>query len=81
MADRLPAELAQGERARLFPVLATTSKEGRTTSIVPDFHTEVRSHLGAWKRSAPKIKRERQDAEDVTVEGLAEDAEDMSNED
>lgn len=29
-----PSFLAQGEAARLFPVLATTSKEGRTTSIV-----------------------------------------------
>ncbi len=29
-----PNYLAQGEAARLFPVLATTSKEGRTTSIV-----------------------------------------------
>lgn len=30
----LPNYLKQGEEARLFPVLATTSKEGRTTSIV-----------------------------------------------
>ncbi|MEJ2030895.1 MAG: hypothetical protein P8X66_13845, partial [Maritimibacter sp.] len=29
-----PAFLVQGEPARLFPVLSTTSKEGRTTSIV-----------------------------------------------
>ncbi|WP_208977927.1 hypothetical protein, partial [Labrenzia sp. 011] len=29
-----PDYLAQGEPARLFPVLATTSKEGRTTSIL-----------------------------------------------
>lgn len=29
-----PDYLVQGEVARLFPVLATTSKEGRTTSIV-----------------------------------------------
>lgn len=29
-----PDYLAQGETARLFPVLANTSKEGRTTSIV-----------------------------------------------
>ncbi|KJS40621.1 MAG: hypothetical protein VR71_21745 [Roseovarius sp. BRH_c41] len=29
-----PDYLIQGETARLFPVLATTSKEGRTTSIV-----------------------------------------------
>lgn len=30
----LPENLSQGEIARLFPVLATTSKEGRTTAIV-----------------------------------------------
>ncbi|WP_299043044.1 hypothetical protein [uncultured Tateyamaria sp.] len=34
MADAFPTFLSQGEQARLFPVLATTSKEGRTTSIV-----------------------------------------------
>lgn len=33
MAD-LPNYLARGERARLFPVLADTSKEGRSTSIL-----------------------------------------------
>ncbi|MGX9357383.1 hypothetical protein ACS3SW_20060 [Roseobacteraceae bacterium S113] len=32
--DHLPEYLKQGEPARLFPVLSTTSKEGRTTSIV-----------------------------------------------
>lgn len=32
--ELLPAYLKQGETARLFPVLSTTSKEGRTTSIV-----------------------------------------------
>ncbi|MFT4621012.1 MAG: hypothetical protein ACI9AX_001988 [Polaromonas sp.] len=34
MAETLPDVLIQGEPARLFPVLSTTSKEGRTTSIV-----------------------------------------------
>ncbi len=34
MANKLPDYLIRGEVARLFPVLATTSKEGRTTSIV-----------------------------------------------
>jgi hypothetical protein len=34
MKEHLPEYLAQGEVARLFPVLSTTSKEGRTTSIV-----------------------------------------------
>jgi hypothetical protein len=34
MSEKLPEYLEQGEQARLFPVLATTSKEGRTTSIV-----------------------------------------------
>ncbi len=32
--EKLPDYLKQGEGARLFPVLSTTSKEGRTTSIV-----------------------------------------------
>ena len=34
MSENLPEYITQGEQARLFPVLATTSKEGRTTSIV-----------------------------------------------
>ncbi|WP_299693500.1 hypothetical protein [uncultured Tateyamaria sp.] len=34
MTEGLPEFLKQGEAARLFPVLSTTSKEGRTTSIV-----------------------------------------------
>jgi len=34
MSEKLPDYLIQGENARLFPVLSTTSKEGRTTSIV-----------------------------------------------
>ena len=34
MKDDLPDCIVQGEAARLFPVLSTTSKEGRTTSIV-----------------------------------------------
>ncbi|MDE2911551.1 MAG: hypothetical protein OXL68_01315 [Paracoccaceae bacterium] len=34
MDNKLPAFLGQGEVARLFPVLSTTSKEGRTTSIL-----------------------------------------------
>lgn len=35
MSDKhLPDYLKQGERARLFPVLSVTSKEGRTTSIL-----------------------------------------------
>lgn len=33
-SEQLPKYLKQGEAARLFPVLSTTSKEGRTTSIV-----------------------------------------------
>jgi len=34
VSEKLPTYLKQGEVARLFPVLSTTSKEGRTTSIV-----------------------------------------------
>jgi len=32
--SELPDFLKQGEAARLFPVLSTTSKEGRATSIL-----------------------------------------------
>lgn len=49
----LPDILKQGEVARLFPVLATTSKEGRTTSIVlacissvQEFGTELMKSVG-----------------------------------
>ena len=34
MSDSLPKFVAQGETARLFPVLSTTSKEGRATAIL-----------------------------------------------
>lgn len=37
-----PPSLRRGEHARLFPVLATTSKEGRTTSIVLACISKVR---------------------------------------
>ena len=49
----LPEYLKQGEVARLFPVLSTTSKEGRTTSIVlacmskiEEFGAELLSSVG-----------------------------------
>ena len=52
MAD-LPEYLARGERARLFPVLADTSKEGRSTSIllaclasVREFNQSMLSSVG-----------------------------------
>ncbi|KCV83028.1 hypothetical protein ATO10_05442 [Actibacterium atlanticum] len=56
-----PDYLSQGEVARLFPVLATTSKEGRTTSIVlacmtlvNEFGSELLSSIGqrVGKRSS-----------------------------
>ncbi len=34
MNQRLPPFLSQGEVARLFPVLSTTSREGRTTAVL-----------------------------------------------
>lgn len=36
-----PEYLSQGEAARLFPVLATTSKEGRTTAVVLSCLTSI----------------------------------------
>jgi len=44
-------------------------------AIVPEFYANVGSNLVAWKRSAPKIKSDRQQAEDVSLEALEEDAE------
>lgn len=58
-----PDYLSQGEAARLFPVLATTSKEGRTTSIVlacisriDEFGSELLNALG--KRVGKRAKIE-----------------------
>ena len=63
MHDGLPEYLKQGETARLFPVLATTSKEGRTTSIVlaclsfvGEFGSEVLSSLGVRVGNAPRSR-------------------------
>lgn len=63
MADPLPDYLAQGELARLFPVLATTSKEGRTTSIVlaclakiDEFGASLLSSLGQKVGARTKIE-------------------------
>lgn len=51
--DQRPEYLIEGEAARLFPVLSTTSKEGRTTSIllacltkVHEFGSQLLSGLG-----------------------------------
>jgi hypothetical protein len=51
--EHIPDYLSQGESARLFPVLSTTSKEGRTTSIVlacmskvEEFGAELLQSLG-----------------------------------
>ncbi|MDF1801739.1 hypothetical protein [Thalassovita sp.] len=58
-----PDYLEQGEVARLFPVLATTSKEGRTTSIVlaciskiDEFGAEILNTVG--KRVGKRSKLE-----------------------
>lgn len=58
-----PDYLIQGEVARLFPVLATTSKEGRTTSIVlaciskiEEFGAELLSTVGKRVGKRSKIE-------------------------
>ncbi len=58
-----PDYLEQGEVARLFPVLATTSKEGRTTSIVlaciskiDEFGAEILNTVG--KRVGKRSKHD-----------------------
>lgn len=59
----IPAYLTRGERARLFPVLADTSKEGRTASIllaclsnVEEFGRALMSTVG--QRAGPRTKIE-----------------------
>jgi len=63
MSEKLPEYLIQGEHARLFPVLSTTSKEGRTTSIVlaclakvDEFGASLLSSLGQKVGSRSKIQ-------------------------
>ena len=58
-----PDYLVQGEAARLFPVLATTSKEGRTTSIVlaciskiEEFGSELLNAVGKRVGKRSKIE-------------------------
>lgn len=58
-----PDYLVQGEAARLFPVLATTSKEGRTTSIVlaciamiEEFGSELMGAVGKRVGKRSKIE-------------------------
>lgn len=61
--QEIPSYLARGERARLFPVLADTSKEGRTASIllaclanVDEFGRAMMSTVG--QRAGPRTKIE-----------------------
>lgn len=42
--------------------------------IVPTFYREVGSGLVAWRKTAPKIKKERSSADDVAVEAISEDS-------
>jgi hypothetical protein len=62
MSDR-PAFVVRGERARLFPVLADTSKEGRTASIllacleyVEEFGRAILAELGQRSGSRTRIE-------------------------
>ena len=61
MSENLPEYLKQGEVARLFPVLSTTSKEGRTTSIVLACLSKIeefgKSLLGTVGQRVGKLSR------------------------
>jgi hypothetical protein len=46
-------------------------------AVVPEYYGRVGSSLAAWQRTAPKIKSERSSGEDVSPEGIAEDAEEF----
>lgn len=44
--------------------------------VVPEFYREVGQNLSAWRMSAPRIKDDREQAEDVTTEALYDESED-----
>lgn len=44
-------------------------------TIVPSFYKEIGQNLVEWRKSAPRIKDDRQTADDVDVEALAQEAE------
>jgi hypothetical protein len=48
-----------------------------TEEIVPKFYGEVGSSLSVWKKPAPKIRLEKPSAEDVSTEGISDDAEEF----
>ncbi|WP_349364674.1 MAG: hypothetical protein ABL307_05295 [Roseitalea porphyridii] len=41
-------------------------------SLVPDFYRKVGQNLTAWQMKPPKIREEKKEAEDVSVEAIAE---------
>jgi hypothetical protein len=43
--------------------------------VVPQFYRDIGQNLVAWRKSAPKIKADRDDSEDVTVASLSDEAE------
>ncbi len=46
--------------------------------IVPEFYREVGQNLVAWRKSAPKIRPRRDDAVDVSIDALEEEAEELA---
>ena len=45
-------------------------------SVVPEFYKNIGGRLKAWRATAPKVRNDRSDAQDVTTNAIAEDAED-----
>lgn len=45
--------------------------------LVPQFYRDIGQSLSEWRPPAPKIKKDRETAQDVSVEGLEDDAEDI----
>lgn len=43
--------------------------------VVPEFYREIGQNLSAWRMSAPRIKEDRERAEDVTTEAIFEEGE------
>ena len=59
----------------LRPITQQTNFISELERMVPESYGEVGSNLVAWKRKAPQIKSDRITGEDVSTDGLEEDAE------
>jgi uncharacterized protein (DUF2236 family) len=47
-------------------------------ALVPEFYRTVGQNLVAWRKSAPKIRNDRDEASDVSIEALEEESQEAA---